>query len=95
MRAAINWCCAVAILWCAACSKPCPKVPTPPPQVTVIRPPSCTLPDLPGPIAPVIGWPEPDRVMVSKTDFILIIDYVQGMRDWIEVAAGCLTARGQ
>jgi hypothetical protein len=29
--------------------------------------------------------------MMSKTDAVAIVDYVQGLRDWIEVAAGCLT----
>ena len=64
--------------------------PVPPPQVVVAPRPVCNLPALPGPIAPVVGWPTPETVLVSKSDFVLMLQYVQGLRDWIEAAAGCL-----
>jgi hypothetical protein len=51
------------------------------------------LPELPGPIKPVIGWPTPDTVMVSKSDMVEILEYVAAMRDWIQVASACLENR--
>jgi hypothetical protein len=51
------------------------------------------LPELPGAIKPVIGWPTPDTVLVSKSDMIEILAFVQGLKDWIEVANSCLENR--
>jgi hypothetical protein len=53
----------------------------------------CALPDLPGPITPVVGWATPDQIMMSKADAIEIVNYVRALRDWIEVAAVCLEAQ--
>jgi hypothetical protein len=51
------------------------------------------LPELPGPISPVIGWPTPDTVLVSKSDLVEMLAFVQGLKDWIEVANSCLEHR--
>jgi hypothetical protein len=61
--------------------------------VTISKNPDCVLPELPGAIKPVIGWPTPDTVLVSKSDMIEILAFVQGLKDWIEVANSCLENR--
>jgi hypothetical protein len=73
-----------------ACSHPRPA-PIEPPHVVIAPRPTCNLPELPAPIEPkVVGFPTPDEVVVSKSDMVAILDYVQAMHDWIGAAAGCL-----
>ena len=73
----------------ASCRK-CPRQTTPPPTISLTPLPECRLPDLPLPIRPAIGFPTPEEILITKTDFALIVAYVTGLRDWIDAAAGCL-----
>lgn len=78
----------VALACMSACHHaPAPK---PPPQIVVAKRPVCNLPELPGAIGPVIGWANPDQIVVSKSDMVGILQYVQALRDWIEAARPCL-----
>ena len=44
------------------------------------------------PIKPMVGFPSEDSsvIYISKSDMATVITYVQGLRDWIEAASGCL-----
>jgi len=84
---------ALALIALIACGSSKPK-PVPPVPETIAAPPlECALPELPGPIAPTIGWPTPDQVMISKTDFLLMIDFVSALRDWVFAAQACFDAQ--
>lgn len=52
--------------------------------------PECHLPELPLGIVPNVGYPTPESIMVSRTDFALMLEYVAALRDWIEAASECL-----
>ena len=82
-----------SVLFLASCGHKCPPPVQPPPTIQLSKSPDCRLPELPGPIKPVIGWPTPDTVMVSKSDMVEILEYVAAMRDWIQVASACLENR--
>jgi hypothetical protein len=48
------------------------------------------LPAFPDPAPIAVGFPTPDDILITRTDFANLLAYVEGMRAWIEVAAGCL-----
>lgn len=89
--------CLVLCAWMLAgcCPKPpaCPAPLPPPPVVTVVRPPPCSLPPLPDPL-PQLGIPDAPRdgYFVPRQSWALLGGYQAGMRAWIVAAAGCLTA---
>lgn len=69
----------------------CPKPVTPAPVVVLGKLPECALPELPGSIKPMVGYPDPDGIYLSRSDFASIATYVMAMRDWIIAAQPCLT----
>ena len=87
-------CSAVRFLSClvllAACRKPCPVAPKPEPIVSLIHSPTCNLPSLPDSPTVTVGFPTPESVMVSKTDYAQMLVFVAGLRDWIAAASACL-----
>jgi hypothetical protein len=58
----------------------------------LIRAPKCDLPTLPTTEPVAVGFPTPDRVLISKSDFGAMLAYVAGLRDWIVAANDCLQA---
>jgi hypothetical protein len=50
------------------------------------------LPPLPGDLAPIVGFPTPETIFVSKTDLASMIVHVTALNDWIRAAAVCLAA---
>ena len=65
-----------------------------PPAVPYSVPaPICDLPPFPDPAPVAVGFPDPDSIMMTKTDFQALLMYVEGLRFWIEAAGACL--RGQ
>jgi hypothetical protein len=82
---------ALLTIGCRQTCPPCRTPIVPPPQITVVRPPSCQLPDLPGPIAPSIA-PSPGGIEMSRADFADMAVHILGMRDWIAAASACLEA---
>jgi hypothetical protein len=68
----------------------CPKPVTPAPVVVLGKLPECHLPTLPGSFKPFPDYPDPDGVFLSRADFVSIVTYVMGMRDWIKAAQPCL-----
>jgi hypothetical protein len=80
------------LVFLLACSHAAPK-PVEPPHVAYVSPPSCNLPELPEPIAPtIVGWPTPDEIVVSKSDMVAVLSYVQALHDWVFAAAACIQA---
>jgi hypothetical protein len=79
---------AVSLAYMSACHH-APR-PVPPPQVVVAKRPMCNLPAIPTPVNPPVGWPTPETILISKSDFVEMIQYVDGLRAWIEAAAVCL-----
>ncbi len=64
------------------------------PTVSYVQPPSCSLPDLPDPIQPqIVGYPTPEQILITKTDMIAIVDYVNALHDWVRAAHDCLETR--
>jgi hypothetical protein len=84
----------LALNWSAlsACHK-CPPPVIPAPVVEVAKPPECDLPDLPGPIHPAIGYPDPNGIYLTRTDFADLASYVMALRDWVLAAQPCLTRK--
>lgn len=76
----------------SACHK-CPAPKTPETVYSTLSPPTCNLPSLPDAPTVTVGFPTPDAVMVSKTDYAQMLAFVDGLADWIVAAEGCL--RGQ
>lgn len=37
-----------------------------------------------------MGFPTPTDILITKTDFAMLLEYVEGMRMWIEAAAACM-----
>lgn len=52
--------------------------------------PTCNLPDLPSAVRPKLSFPDANTVALSKAEFAAMIVFVQGLRDWISAASGCL-----
>ena len=75
-----------------ACHKPCPVAPRPEPIVSLTLGPKCNLPSLPDGPTITIGYPTPESVMVSKTDYAQMLVFVEGLRDWIYAASACMEA---
>lgn len=75
-----------------ACHK-CPVPKTPETVYSTLSPPTCNLPSLPDAPTVTIGFPTPDDVMVSKTDYALMLTFVAGLQDWILAAEGCLRSQ--
>lgn len=76
---------------CGTCPDPVVPV-TPPPKVVVRDPAPCHLPTLPTPLR-LVGFPEADRIYVTKTDLADLGRYVLGLQSWIMKAAECLEGR--
>ena len=55
--------------------------------------PECRLPELPGPLPAAIGFPTPEGVFVSKSDWAELIARDIGIRHWMSAAAACIEAR--
>lgn len=55
--------------------------------------PSCHLRDLPEAVPVAVGFPTPDSVLISKTDYAAMIAFVQALRDWALDAKACMEAR--
>lgn len=55
--------------------------------------PSCSLPDVPGPLPPAIGFPTQDGVFISKSDWAQLIARDVGVRQWMMAAQSCLETR--
>lgn len=62
---------------------------SPQPSVT------CDLPDLPYGVLPNVGFPTPTDIMVSRTDYGEMINFIDALRDWVAAASACLAARDQ
>lgn len=62
-------------------------------MVSLIPSPTCHLRELPRGVLPNVGFPTPDTVMVSKTDYAEMIAFVEALRDWAEDARDCLNAQ--
>jgi hypothetical protein len=54
--------------------------------------PECVLPPLPQPVT-FVGFPDGERIFVTKTDLADLGRYLLGMRQWIEAASSCLEVR--
>jgi hypothetical protein len=65
--------------------------PKPPPQVVVAKRPVCNLPELPGAFVPATHWSDDkSTVTLTREDWVSVIQYTGGLRDWIEAARPCL-----
>jgi hypothetical protein len=40
-----------------------------------------------------VGFPTPNDIMVSRTDYALMIEFIIGLTDWIRAAEGCFSAQ--
>lgn len=75
-----------------ACRQPAPVAPKPDPMPSLIHGPRCNLPSLPGSPTITVGFPTPESVMVSKSDYAGMLLFVEGLRDWIFAASACIEA---
>lgn len=48
---------------------------------------------MPAPLPPAVGFPTPEGVFVSKSDWAKLIERDVGLRQVIEALASCLRAR--
>ena len=78
------------LLLLGSCRHQCPVQTIPPPVVSLTRSPTCHLRDLPAGVLPNVGFPTPDTILVSKTDYAAMIAFVQSLRDWAVDAKGCI-----
>jgi hypothetical protein len=76
-----------------ACGHKSAPTTTPAPTPYLIPTPECDLPAFPEPAPVAVGFPDPENILLTRTDFSGLLQYVQGLRDWIEAAGACL--RGQ
>lgn len=74
------------------CRAPCP-VPKTVQTHSLIPRSECSLPALPSDLSPAVGFPTPETILVSRTDFALMIAHVNQLNRWIEAAAACLESR--
>lgn len=56
---------------------------------------SCDLPDIPEGVLPNVGFPDPDSIKVSRTDYAAMIDFVEKLRAWAQAADACMKAAQQ
>jgi hypothetical protein len=81
------------LLASTACSRPCPKRPEPVVTHSLTRSPTCNLRALPSGVSLTnVGFPTPDTIVVSRTDFAEMIAFVTELRDWALDARACLEA---
>jgi hypothetical protein len=78
-----------------SCRHSQPVAPIQPPTVSLIRSPKCNLPSLPPDVHPTVGFPTPETVMVSKTDYAEMLAFATAAGDWIRAANACLLAGQQ
>ena len=76
----------------AACRKPCPAPKTPETVYSTLSAPTCNLPSLPDTVLVNVGFPTPDDILVSRTDYAMLLAFVDELRDWIAAASACLEA---
>src|SRR5690606_16597809 len=70
-----------------ACRCPKPKTVV---SYVPVKMPSCHLRELPAAVPVAVGFPTPDSVLISKTDYAEMIAFVSALRDWALDAKACL-----
>lgn len=82
-----------------ACSPKCPTCssltakPLAPLPVAIAAPKlPCELPELPLPVQ-LVGMASPDGIVLTKSDAIALLAYLEGERAWIDAARVCLESQ--